>query len=240
MLNSLGEACIDFGEHDEAERSLNAMRDDREAARRADPDDLDAARSLALSHQQLGNLAARREDFDRAISEYSLALPIFEDLARRAPTSVAAHKDRVIILRRFTDLEIDRGRSDEAAAPIERILEIQTPKDVPPHADEAGWVEETRLVRAVVGLMPAAMADPGRIPKSTPAVEQNLRRHRAINPARRCRIAEADEAARSLLAIPGDGFDSLVAARTYAAILESLDPGDPEARSRHLRACLDA
>jgi len=127
-LDYLGMACLEFGELDEAERWLTAFRDNRQAAVDADPADQDARRSLALAHQNLGDLAERRRDFDTARAAYRQAVIGMEEIARRNSKSVMAYRDQTVALLKLLELEASAGRHAAAAAWAERELEVLTAK----------------------------------------------------------------------------------------------------------------
>jgi len=127
-LDYLGMACLEFGELDEAERWLTAFRDNRQAAVDADPADQDARRSLALAHQNLGDLAERRRDFDTSRAAYRQAVIGMEEIARRNSKSVMAYRDQTVALLKLLELEASAGRHAAAAAWAERELEVLTAK----------------------------------------------------------------------------------------------------------------
>ena len=110
-LDYLGMACLEFGELDEAERWLTAFRDNRQAAVDADPADQDARRSLALAHQNLGDLAERRRDFDTARAAYRQAVIGMEEIARRNSKSVMAYRDQTVALLKTARARGQRGPS---------------------------------------------------------------------------------------------------------------------------------
>jgi tetratricopeptide (TPR) repeat protein len=239
-LDYLGLACLKFGDLEEAEKALNEFKDDRASAFQADPENREVQRSLALSHQHLGALATRRDDFERAKSEYLQASRIFDEVATHDPSSVSAHKDRLIILRQLTDMETRRGHFEEAVTWLDRQLEIQAGKSVPPHPDQAGWIDEARFLREVFLLVPRAMKDPRSVGALPPNVENLLLKMRALTLARAGRVGEAAEAAKQLLSIPDTLGEALTAARTYAMIVKFLSQASPEERSRYIVASLEA
>ena len=73
---------------------------------------------------------------------FQVSLKGMEDVARRDPTSIMAHKDRMIAYRKLSSLEALAGRYALAAAYADRELEAQAEKGVPPHAEHTGWVNE--------------------------------------------------------------------------------------------------
>ena len=201
-LDYLGMACLNFGEFDEAEKWLTAFRDNRQAAVDADPADQDARRSLALAHQNLGDLAERRRDFDTARAAYRQAVIGMEEIARRDSKSVGAFRDQTIALLKLLELEASAGRHAAAAAWAERELEVLTAKGVPPYPEHAEAVAEATLLRDVYRLIDQCVDNPALARRQEPKVAGRLLCVRALVLARAGRCTEVIEAARELLKLP--------------------------------------
>ena len=236
----LGEACTDFGDLEGAEKALSFYLADRKAASAADPSDRDVSRALALAHQHVGDLAARRLDFEVGREAYHKGLTLFEDLAKGNPTSVQAHKDRMIALRKLFSIEALAGRLEEAALWAKRELDAQSSKDVPPHQDHAGMLDEIRTLYEVYRLARQSINDPTFSGTQPPLIASGLIKARAQYLARYGRDTAAAEAAGEVLALTNDPDAPLIAARAYSLAAQAL-PGDrAESRSSYIRASIKA
>ena len=239
-LEHFGATCLEFGEFEEAGRLLAAFLADRAEAIRNDPADLEALRSLALAYRHRGDLAARRRDLGAARESYRISLERFEDLARRDPGSVMAHKDRLFAHRKLADLEILACRPDEAAGWAARELAAQDEPGVPPHADKNEWIAEAKLRRDAYRLLGPSLDDPTRAQGQAPAVSALIVRYRAVLLARSGRAAEAAEAAKAATNLPGDPEAPMDAAIAYALASSTPSPVDTEAKARWRRSAVDA
>ena len=173
-------ACLDFGELDEAEKWLTAFRDNRQAAVDADPADQDARRSLALAHQNLGDLAGRRRDFDTARAAYRQAVIGMEEIARRDSKSVMAFRDQTIALlkNRWSSRPARPSRRRRCLA--ERELEVLTAKGVPPYPEHAEAVAEATLLRDVYRLIDQCFDNPALARRQEPKLAGRLLSVRAL------------------------------------------------------------
>ena len=183
-------------------RWLTAFRDNRQAAVDADPADQDARRSLALAHQNLGDLAERRRDFDTARAAYRQAVIGMEEIARRDSKSVRAFRDQTIAMLKMLELEASAGRHAAAAAWADREIEVLTAKGVPPYPEHAEAVAEATLLRDVYRLIDQCVDNPALARRQEPKVACRLLCVRALVLARAGRCTEVVEAAQELLKLP--------------------------------------
>jgi len=239
-LGYLATASRDYGDLAGAEAHLQAFLADRAAAAAADPSDLEARRFLALAHQHIGDLHARRREFDPARAAYLAARDLFEDLARRDPASVLAHKDRLFVLRKLQLAEADAVRYDEAARWARRELEILTGPGVPPHGDLPTWVDKARFYLTVFEWAGPTIDKPAVAFALPREVKHLLLANRAIVLARRGRHAEAAAAAKEVLALKDDPTMPPFAARAYALAAESLPADRADLRSTYVAAAVES
>ena len=245
-LDYLGMACLQFGELDEAERWLTAFRDNRQAAVDADPADQDARRSLALAHQNLGDLAERRRDFDTARAAYRQAVIRMEEIARRNSKSVMAYRDHTIALLKMLELEASAGRHAAAAIWAERELEVLTAKGVPPYPEHAEAVAEATLLRDVYRLIDQCVDNPALARRQEPKVAGRLLCVRALVLARAGRCTEVVEAAQELLKLPNMPSPPFAppapfyAAHACAIAAKSAGKSRPEVRAECVKTAVRA
>lgn len=239
-LDYLGMACLEFGELDEAERWLTAFRDNRQAAVDADPADQDARRSLALAHQNLGDLAERRRDFDTARAAYRQAVIGMEEIARRNSKSVMAYRDQTVALLKLLELEVSAGRHAAAAAWAERELEVLTAKGVPLYPEHAEEVAEATLLRDVYRLIDQCVDNPALARRQEPKAAGRLLCVRAVVLARAGRCTEVVEAAQELLKLPNMPLAPLYAAQACAIAAKSAGKSRPDVRAECVKAAVRA
>jgi len=245
-LDYLGMGCLAFGELDEAERWLTAFRDNRQAAVAADPADQDARRSLALAHQNLGDLAERRRDFDTARAAYRQAVIGMEETARRDPKSVRAYRDHTIALLKILQLEASAGRHAVAAMWAEREVEVLTAKGFPPYPEHAEAVAEATLLRDVYRLIDQCVDNPALARRQEPKVAGRLLCVRALVLARAGRCTEVVAAAQELLklpSMPSPPFAPPVpfyAAHACAIAAKSAGKSRPEVRAECVKTAVRA
>jgi tetratricopeptide (TPR) repeat protein len=236
----LGSACLEYGELREAESAFVAFRDNRQAAVDADPADQDARRSLALAYQLLGDVAARRRDFDAARAGYDQALRRLEEIARRAPTSIMDHRERILAYRKRFLFETFAGRNDEAVAWIERELAVHNTKGIPTYPEHAAWVAEASFFRDIYRLIDRCIDNPALARAQPPKTAAALLELRAVALARSGRAALAAEAAAEVLTLRDAPFAPLYAARAYALAAASLDRSQSDIKSKYIRASVAA
>jgi tetratricopeptide (TPR) repeat protein len=245
-LDYLGMACLAFGELDEAARWLTAFRDNRQAAVDADPADQAARRSLALAHQNLGDVAERRRDFDTARAAYRQAVIGMEEVARRDPKSVMAFRDQTVALLKMLELEASAGRHAAAAAWAERELDVLTAKGVPPYPEHAEAVAEATLLRDVYRLIDQCIDNPALARRQQPNVAGRLLCVRALVLARAGRCTEVVEAAQELLKLPNMPSPLFAppapfyAAHACAIAAKSAGKSHPEVRAECVKTAVRA
>ncbi len=209
-LDYLGMACLNFGKLDEADKWLKAFRDNRQAADDADPAYQEARRGQALAHQNLGEVAERRRDFDTARTAYRQAVTGMQEIARRDSKSVMAFRDYTVALLKMLELEASAGRHAAAATWAAREVEVLTAKGVPPYPEHAEAVAEATLLRDVYSLIDQCVDNPALARRQEPKVARRLLCVRALVLARAGRCTEVVEAAQELLKLPTmpSGFGS--------------------------------
>lgn len=238
-LDYLGKTCTEAGEWPEAERTLVEFRENRRAAVTVAPTDQDARRSLALAHQDLGDLFSYRHDNDAARASYLEAVAGMESIARHDPKALLAYSDWLIALRSMTDFEAEIGRYDQAAIWSERLIAALTAKGAPnlPARDQA--LADANVRRDAFRLVGPCVDHPELARKQPRRTARTVLNHRALALARAGRAAEALEAARELLSWPEAPIAPVYAARACAIAAASLGPSRAADRSEYLKTALE-
>jgi tetratricopeptide (TPR) repeat protein len=88
-----------------------------------DPNNAQAQRDLWLSYSKIGEVSRTTEDWEAALQSYQLALPIAEPLAFLDTSNQQAQQDLGYVLGRVVELLNRQGRSEEALAIYDRLIE---------------------------------------------------------------------------------------------------------------------
>jgi tetratricopeptide (TPR) repeat protein len=95
-----------------------------EALAQADPNNADAKRDLAFSHQRLGDVHLRRGATDEALQSYQKSLELREALAQADPNNADAKSNLAFSHQRLGDVHLRLGATDKALQAYEKDLEL--------------------------------------------------------------------------------------------------------------------
>lgn len=91
-----------------------------------DPNNAQAQRDLAGSYFKIGEVHRTAEDWETALQSYQLALPIAERLAFLDTSNQQAQQDWGVVLGRVVEMLNRQGRSEEALAIYDHLIEKDT------------------------------------------------------------------------------------------------------------------